>query len=55
MTAIVLLVGIVVLVLASATWLARMIYLGDTIGNPPRHAEDSWSVDGLPNHPFAHR
>lgn len=34
-------------------WLVHMIVGGRLRKNPPRHAEDTWTVDNLPSHPYA--
>lgn len=53
MTAFFVLALIALLVVAGLIWLVRMVSTDQPRRTPPRHAEDSWSVDGLPNHPYA--
>ncbi|MGH3517936.1 MAG: hypothetical protein ACRDQ7_11075 [Haloechinothrix sp.] len=53
MTSFVLLVAIAAVVVINLAWLVRVLSSRQTFRSPPRHAEDSWSVDGLPNHPYA--
>lgn len=53
MTALILLLALAAAVITGLTWLVRMLATEQPHRNPPRHAEDSWSVDGLPNHPYA--
>lgn len=53
MTAFALLFIIITVVVAGLIWLARMLSTEQPHRNPPRHAEDDWSVNGLPSHPYA--
>lgn len=52
MTAFVLLT-LTISVLTGLGWLVSMLVNERPQGRPPRHAEDCWSVDGLPDRPYA--
>lgn len=40
-------------VIVSLAWGLWLLAKGQQIQDPPRHAEDTWSVYGLPNHPYS--
>lgn len=53
MTAVILLFVLLAFVSVEVAWGMWMLFTGRTDREPPRHVEDNWTVDDLPNRPYA--